>query len=104
MKAENIHQGIFISPSTMSSYQEIVELVDEFNKGSNGMQVQVETRAYAFEVVFMLSLKFVATSTRALPAAEADAMFKNIKYQTSKRNNNSQRGGRGNPAKRNKRF
>ena len=103
MKAENIHQGIFISPSTMSSYQEIMELVNEFNKKSMGMQVQVETRAYTFEVVFALSLKFVATSTRSLPSAEADAMFANIKYQTSKRNNNSQRG-RGNPSKRNRRF
>ena len=103
MKAENIHQGIFISPSTMSSYQEIMELVNEFNKKSVGMQVQVETRAYTFEVVFVLSLKFVATSTRSLPSAEADAMFANIKYQTSKRNNNSQRG-RGNPSKRNRRF
>ena len=103
MKAENIHQGIFISPSTMSSYQEIMELVNEFNKKSMSMQVQVETRAYTFEVVFALSLKFVATSTRSLPSAEADAMFANIKYQTSKRNNNSQRG-RGNPSKRNRRF
>ena len=104
MKAENIHQGIFINPSTMSSYQEIMELVNEFNKKSTGMQVQVETRAYTFEVVFVLSLKFVATSLRSLPAAEADAMFANIKYQTSKRNNNSQRGNRGNPSKRNRRF
>ena len=100
MKAENIHQGIFISPATMSSYQEIVELVDKFNKKSTGMQVQVESRAFAFEVVFVLALKFAATSIRSLPAAEADAMFANIKYQTSKRNNNSQRG---NPSKRNRR-
>ena len=100
MKAENIHQGIFISPATMSSYQEIVELVDKFNKKSTGMQVQVESRAFAFEVVFVLALKFTATSTRSLSTAEADAMFKNIKYQTSKRNNNSQRG---NSSKRNRR-
>ena len=103
MRAENIHQGIFINPSTMSSYQEIMELVHEFNQKSVGMQVQVESRAYTFEVVFVLALKFTGTSIRSLPAAEADAMFKNIKYQTSKRNNNSQRGNRGNPSKRNRR-
>ena len=103
VKAENIHQGIFVNPATMSSYQEIMELVNKFNKTSTVMQVQVETRAYTFEVVYALSLKFVATSSRSLPQAEADAMFANLKYQTNKRNNNSQRSSRSNSAKRSKR-
>ena len=104
VKAENIHQGIFMNPTTMSSYQEIMELVHDFNKKSTIMQVQVETRAYVFEVVFAISIKFVATGTRSLPQAEADAMFANLKYQTSKRNNNNQKSTRGNPQKRNRRF
>ena len=104
VKAENIHQGIFMNPTTMSAYQEIMDLVHEFNKKSAVMQVQVETRAYVFEVVFAISIKFVASGTRSLPQAEADAMFANLKYQTSKRNNNSQKSNRGNPQKRNRRF
>ena len=104
VKAENIHQGIFMNPTTMSAYQEIIDLVHEFNKKSSTMQVQIETRAYVFEVVFAMSLKFTATGTRSLPQAEADAMFANLKYQTSKRNNNSQKSNRGNPQKRNRRF
>ena len=103
VKAENIHQGIFVNPATMSSYQEIMELVNKFNKTSTVMQVQVETRAYTFEVVYALSLKFVATSSRSLPQAEADAMFANLQYQTNKRNNNSQKSSRSNSAKRSKR-
>ena len=103
VKAENIHQGIFVNPATMASYQEIMELVNKFNKTSTVMQVQVETRAYTFEVVYALSLKFLATSSRSLPQAEADAMFANLKYQTNKRNNNSQKSSRSNSAKRSKR-
>ena len=68
------------------------------------MQVQVESRAYTFEVVYALSLKFVATSSRSFPEAEVHAMFAYLRYQTSKRNNISQNSSRYNSGKRTERF